>query len=264
MTDRRALLADHQNDKFQFLCNVGIATEGYDDPSISCVSIARPTKSRALYAQMAGRGLRIAPGKEDCLLLDFVGNSGKHKLACALDVLGGHHSEREEEIAQELLTKNPQMKARAALDQAKVMAEIERQKAIEAARRAAIKGSAIYTKQQVNPFGVFHMDVEREVELAQRFGGKVASEKQLACLEKFGIPVPSGCTSKLASRLIGTAITRRQKDLASFKQLKTLQKYGINEINIGFRTASNIMDAIAKNGWKPLPFAQLDRLMGRA
>ncbi|HMA21698.1 MAG TPA: DEAD/DEAH box helicase, partial [Gemmatimonadaceae bacterium] len=182
--ERRDLLADHQADKYQFLCNVGIATEGYDDPSISCVAVARPTKSRALYTQMVGRGLRIAQGKQDCLILDFVGNSGRHKLASALDVLGGRYSEEEEELAQEIVAKNPGMKARDALDQAKVLASIEEQKKQEAAKRAAIRAKAIYTKQTVNPFSVFHMDVRGEQEIAERFGGKVASEKQLACLEK--------------------------------------------------------------------------------
>ncbi|HET6279432.1 MAG TPA: DEAD/DEAH box helicase, partial [Polyangia bacterium] len=71
---RRAILAGHKRGDFQFLVNVGVLTEGYDDPGVACVAMARPTKSRALYAQCAGRGLRIAPGKADCLLLDFVGN----------------------------------------------------------------------------------------------------------------------------------------------------------------------------------------------
>jgi len=260
--ERRGLLAAHQGDKYQFLCNVGIATEGYDDPTISCVAVARPTKSRALYTQMVGRGLRIANGKPDCLILDFVGNSGRHKLACALDVLGGRYTEEEEELAQEIVDKNPGMKAREALDQAKVLADIEKQKREEAARRAAIKAKAIYTKQNVDPFGVFHLDVKREREMAERFGGKVASDKQLACLEKFGMTIEPGMTSQLASKLISTAIMRRQKDLASFKQLKTLQKYGINAINISFKRASSIIDSLAKNGWKPLPFRQLDALLG--
>ena len=84
----------------------------------------------------------------------------------------------------------------------------------------------------------------------------------MRCLQKFKIPVPAGCTSQLASKLIGTAITRRQKDLASFGQLKTLQKYGVNDINISFKHASTVIDAIAQNQWRPLPFANLDAIMG--
>jgi hypothetical protein len=47
-------------------------TEGFDDPGVSCVAMARPTRSEGLYAQCVGRGTRLFPGKTDCLILDFV------------------------------------------------------------------------------------------------------------------------------------------------------------------------------------------------
>jgi DNA or RNA helicases of superfamily II len=264
MRERRDVLADFQEGKFQFLSNVGIATEGWDCPTAACIAIARPTKSRALYSQMAGRGLRPHPSKPDgCLILDFCGNSGRHKLASALDVLGGRYTEEEEELAQEIVAKNPGMKARDAIDQAHAQTEREKAKTEEAAKRAAIRAHAIYSKQTVDPFGVFHMNVDRERELAERFGGKIASDKQMKLLEKLKIPLQTGCTSQLASKLISTAFIRRDKHLATFSQLRTLQKYGIKEINIGFSRASEIIDAIAKNRWQPLPFQQLDSLLGR-
>ena len=262
--ERRDTLADFQDGKFQFLTNVQIATEGWDCPTAACIAIARPTKSRALYSQMAGRGLRPHPSKPDgCLILDFCGNSGRHKLASALDVLGGRYTEEEEELAQELVKKNPGMKARDAIDQAHAQAEREKAMAEEAAKRAAIKAHAIYVKQDVNPFGVFHLNVDRERELAERFGGKIASDKQMKLLEKLKIPLPSGCTSQLASKLISTAFIRRDKHLATFSQLKTLQKYGINDVNVSFSRAHELIDALAANMWKPLPFTQLDAIMHR-
>jgi superfamily II DNA or RNA helicase len=54
------------------LTNVGVLTEGFDDPGVSCVAMARPTRSSGLYAQCVGRGTRLFPGKKDCLILDFV------------------------------------------------------------------------------------------------------------------------------------------------------------------------------------------------
>jgi hypothetical protein len=51
---------------------VGVLTEGFDDPEVSCVALARPTQSQGLYAQCVGRGMRTHPGKSDCLILDFV------------------------------------------------------------------------------------------------------------------------------------------------------------------------------------------------
>jgi len=49
-----------------------VLTEGFDDPGVSCVAMARPTRSEGLYAQCVGRGTRLHPGKKDCLILDFV------------------------------------------------------------------------------------------------------------------------------------------------------------------------------------------------
>jgi superfamily II DNA or RNA helicase len=69
---RAAELAAFRAGRLQVLTNVGVLTEGFDDPGVSCVAMARPTRSAGLYAQCVGRGTRLAPGKRDCLILDFV------------------------------------------------------------------------------------------------------------------------------------------------------------------------------------------------
>lgn len=70
--DRARTLAAFRQGKLQAITNVGVLTEGFDDPGVSCIAMARPTRSQGLYAQCIGRGTRLAPGKEDCLILDFV------------------------------------------------------------------------------------------------------------------------------------------------------------------------------------------------
>lgn len=62
----------------RILVNVSQLSIGFDAPCIDCVVFARPTQSPALFVQMAGRGLRIADGKKDCLMLDLVGNYRNH------------------------------------------------------------------------------------------------------------------------------------------------------------------------------------------
>jgi superfamily II DNA or RNA helicase len=69
---RAQALADFRDGRTQVLTNVGVLTEGFDDPGVSCVAMARPTRSEGLYAQCVGRGTRLSPGKTDCLVLDFV------------------------------------------------------------------------------------------------------------------------------------------------------------------------------------------------
>ncbi len=77
-TDRVRTLEHFREGRFQVLTNVGVLTEGFDDPEVSCVAIARPTRSEGLYAQCVGRGTRLYPDKEDCLVLDFVDLSNLH------------------------------------------------------------------------------------------------------------------------------------------------------------------------------------------
>lgn len=62
----------------QVLCSVMLFTEGFDRPDIDALILARPTKSLALHLQMIGRGLRIHPGKQDCIILDHSGNILRH------------------------------------------------------------------------------------------------------------------------------------------------------------------------------------------
>jgi len=69
---RAQALADFREGRVQVLTNVGVLTEGFDDPGVSCVAMARPTRSEGMYAQCVGRGTRLHPGKTDCLILDFV------------------------------------------------------------------------------------------------------------------------------------------------------------------------------------------------
>ena len=69
--ERKAIFTRFQNGETQIISSVGTLTEGFDEPTVEAVIIARPTKSLALLIQMCGRGLRLFPDKEDCLLLDF-------------------------------------------------------------------------------------------------------------------------------------------------------------------------------------------------
>lgn len=73
--DRDAAIAAFKAGQVQALVNKDILTTGFDFPSIDCIVMLRPTKSPGLWVQMLGRGTRPAPGKHDCLVLDFAGNT---------------------------------------------------------------------------------------------------------------------------------------------------------------------------------------------
>ncbi|MGE0609901.1 MAG: DEAD/DEAH box helicase family protein [Pirellulales bacterium] len=62
----------------KYLVNVNVLTTGFDAPRIDCIVLLRPTNSPGLYYQQVGRGFRLHPGKQDCLVLDFGGNVLRH------------------------------------------------------------------------------------------------------------------------------------------------------------------------------------------
>ncbi|KAJ1942746.1 DEAD DEAH box helicase [Kickxella alabastrina] len=72
VAERERLLAEFRAGTLGVLVNCGILTEGTDIPNIDCIMMARPTKSAVLFQQMIGRGMRLFPGKADCLVVDFV------------------------------------------------------------------------------------------------------------------------------------------------------------------------------------------------
>ena len=79
--EREAIFARFSAGQTQVLTNCFLASYGFDLPVLSCVVMARPTKSLMLYLQMLGRGLRIAEGKADCLVLDHSGCVHRHGFA---------------------------------------------------------------------------------------------------------------------------------------------------------------------------------------
>lgn len=74
---RKSILSAFKEGQIQALTNCQLLTEGFDEPSIDGIILARPTKSRSLFNQMIGRGLRISPGKKNCKIIDIVDN---HKM----------------------------------------------------------------------------------------------------------------------------------------------------------------------------------------
>ena len=76
--ERQDILDHFKTGTIRIIINCQVLTEGVDVPSIGCVILARPTKSLVMYLQMVGRGMRTAPGKTDCILLDHAGAVAEH------------------------------------------------------------------------------------------------------------------------------------------------------------------------------------------
>lgn len=260
--ERRNIIKQFKNNTFQYLVNVGVFLEGYDEPSIECVVMARPTKSRSLYAQALGRGTRPLDGLVDGIsssdvrkaaiassskpfleVLDFVGNSGRHKLITAIDVLGGDYEDNVLEEALRLAKAHGGISDPTAFLEAaqhnlakQISEDIKR-------KRAGYK----WTSKWVDPFDVFDIEPGRERGWND---GRSPTERMTTVLTKAGIE-GSGYSFQEASTLIGHLIQRSERDLCTYKQAKLLKRYGYeNALNYSFKEASSKIDALAQNHWK--------------
>lgn len=172
---RKQLLKEFaEGDHLHTICNVGILGEGYDNPAVEIVIQARPTESLVVYTQQIGRATRSLPGVIDgiekaderkaaiaaspkpfCLVVDFVGNSGKHKLITTADVLGGEASEDVIERAKRKAQDSARPENISDLLQ-KSIEEIEAEKLAkkreEEARRARLVAKSQYATVSVSPF----------------------------------------------------------------------------------------------------------------
>lgn len=206
--ERKRIVDRYKRGETQILVGVGCFTEGFDAPNTEVVAVARPVTKKAisLYLQMIGRGTRPLPGcvdglptdadriaaiaasaKPACIVLDFVGNSGNHKVASVADALAGDDIEPEDldaAIAEARKLDSPVDIEELAAKLKAAREEKERQEAEERERRLLAASShranrAEYQAQDVDLFG----------------GDK------FTCMEHFA-PTPDGATEKQVKFLI--------------------------------------------------------------
>jgi superfamily II DNA or RNA helicase len=88
--ERSKILRKYKDGEIQVLCNCQLLTEGFDEPSIQSIIIARPTKSKSLYCQMIGRGVRNFEGKDFCYLYELTDNC--HNI-CSFNTAAGKEND---------------------------------------------------------------------------------------------------------------------------------------------------------------------------
>lgn len=258
---RRAGKGRFERGEFQFLCNCALYTEGVDLPSAACISIARPTKSRALFCQMVGRGTRllgatieesVANGKDSVLVLDFNGVSGRHRLVTCADVLDGN---TDEEVRRRVVK-------RAATGPVDIMQQLEIASAeiAEEARRRALADVQYRVKAMADPFTLLGVHPR-----AGRFGGRPATAEQLERLARHKIPGAAEQLRRIAegrpapvepldygqaSEILHSIGRRVREGKCSVRMAAILMKHGLNP-DAPFATAKWALDQIAGNRWRP-------------
>lgn len=254
---RRRLTKDFVEGRYQYLCNCQVATEGFDAPGVSLIVQGRPTLSRSLYSQMAGRGLRPEDGllnnlrestdghrkaaiasseKPDCVLLDFVGNTDSHSLITPVDMLGGDYTPEEVQRAKKKEKKEP------GDYDAKELLERSRQElaAYAARRRAAVRAKS----WEVDPFKIIGARKESLSYIDSRFGFQPMTQAQYDGLVKIGFtPEELKDVGKHgANKLFAENGKRIEKGLASYKQIKAIRRWADCPDDITFYQAHKVID----------------------
>jgi len=281
--ERRTMMSEFKAGRYQYLCQVGIAVEGFDAPRVEFIGWARPTKSRWMFAQGVGRGLRVLPGivdhlprqadaaqrrmlirmsaKPNCRLLNFVGNAGRHSLVTPEDLLGGDYTEAELKEAK---------KAAVAAGEGGEYDPLEALRESRARLQALVRESTSTVKATVtsfDPFKVLDVDLGED-RVGARYGVKPPTEKQVVLLRARGVDEQTlgKLDRRSASKLLDSMRQRQEQGLASLKQMRLLGQYGIFDNSVTFDGASKAITYIKAKGWgrKGIDPSMLNQLLGRA
>jgi superfamily II DNA or RNA helicase len=250
--ERKAVLALFRAGRIQFLVNCALYTEGFDEPSIQCVALVRPTQSRALHTQMIGRVTRllgltyaesVANGKPFGLVLDFVGNS-RHRLISPADALAGAVLGDTERAAAEAM-----LDGQTDLDAVLVHADEE---AARKRAEAKLVLLAQYRTKEIDPFlGDFMPPLDPDAPLWR----KPATEAQLAAIDKAGLGVPPpGLSLGEASLMLDAVAARRKAGLATIPQVRLLERMGMDTKGMLMTRASALMVKLASPPDKSMRF----------
>lgn len=264
---RRRLMAEYRRGEIRYLCNVLVATEGFDAPATSCVVMARPTRSTTIYTQCVGRGSRPLPGtvdgpelhlsrdlrraaicasaKPDMLLLDIAGVGDELSLVTMADALAG--SLTPDQRAQLLqLELDGEDTFDEMLSEAVRLAAVEEARKMEASRAGAnVVDSDPFSASNVLGFK------ERDDPKAPR-----ASADLVAWLRKHGVQHPERLSEEAAKKAKKTICTRYGLRLCGYREMQTLQSRGVpasSTIKMKRETAAQLIDELAANGGRRPP-----------
>lgn len=245
--NRNEITEDFANGKYNVLCNSMLLTEGWDCPSVDCVIVLRPTKSRALYTQMIGRGTRLCEGKDHLLVLDFLWHYEKHSL-CRPAHLIAKSDDVADKMTSILETSSMSLEDAEAQAERDVIAEREAALANELAAMRKKKAKLVDPLQFE-----FSIQAEDLTHYVPTFGWQVSSitDKQKKTIEDFGLNPDTIEDAGKASLLIDRLHKRKAEGLSTPKQIRFLENKGFK--NVGTWTnvqASNMISRISASGWR--------------
>lgn len=224
--DRDEKARSFKTGETQMLCNCHLFCEGVDAPITSAIALCRPTKSRSLFTQMVGRGLRLYPGKQNCRLIDFNFLTTTHELVRPVDLFDNAG------IAPDILDAAHGRLQN--LDDTDLLAAIESAREdIEEKERTRRVISLSVQERKVKCRRVSYDPLSIANVLGMKF--KTATEAvfvpptdaQCDYAKRKGIQNPEIMSKRRLSRLLDFDSKRRAKGLATIKQVNFMMSLGI-------------------------------------
>lgn len=224
--DRQEILSKLDKGDLQVVCNAMLLTEGWDCPSVDCVVNLRPTKVRALYSQIVGRGTRLHPGKDHLLLLDFLWQAEEHSLVKPCHLVARSDDEAKA-ITQALETCKSGGDVQDTLDLLEVASDVEAQRLAKLRERVEAnkhKKAGTYDALEV----ALALDDKWLAgwEPSSDWDLQTPTTKQLQILAGAGFDTASISCRGYASALLDRVFARREHKLATPKQVMRLKKWG--------------------------------------
>lgn len=245
--NRNEITEDFANGKYNVLCNSMLLTEGWDCPSVDCVIVLRPTKSRALYTQMIGRGTRLCEGKDHLLVLDFLWHYEKHSLCRPAHLIA-----KSDDVADKMtqILEASSM----GLEEAEAQAEHDVLKEREASLAKELEAMRKKKAKLVDPLQFeFSIQAKDLTHYTPSFGWQATNitDKQKKTIEDFGLNPDTIEDAGKASLLIDRLHKRKAEGLSTPKQIRFLENKGFK--NVGTWTnmqASKMISRISASGWR--------------
>lgn len=247
--DREQVKEKFAKGEYDVICNSMLWTEGFDEPSIDCVIMLRPTKVRSLYAQAVGRGTRLFNGKKELLILDFLWLTDRLDLCRPANIIC-----RTPDVAKKMTDNINESGELVDLLEAETQAESDVVAEREEALARELEAMRKKKSRLVDPLQ-YEMSIQDKdlINYVPQLGWECLppTEKQIKTLSEYGISFDMIETQGKANLLLNKIANRRSAGLSSPKQIRLLERYGFKHVGMWTMDEANKMiSRISYSGWR--------------
>lgn len=247
--DREQVKEKFAKGEYDVICNSMLWTEGFDEPSIDCVIMLRPTKVRSLYAQAVGRGTRLFNGKKELLILDFLWLTDRLDLCRPANIIC-----RTPDVAKKMTDNINESGELVDLLEAETQAESDVVTEREEALARELEAMRKKKSRLVDPLQ-YEMSIQDKdlINYVPQLGWECLppTEKQIKTLSEYGISFDMIETQGKANLLLNKIANRRSAGLSSPKQIRLLERYGFKHVGMWTMDEANKMiSRISYSGWR--------------